>query len=81
MNNFLIAKPKAYGFSDYLRDRKQRTSVNNSFSDFIELLLVVPQGSVLGPLFFKYLHLQSFLFVEEDNVSSYAYMHNSIFKQ
>ena len=58
---FLITKLEAYGFShealkvmyNYLTDRKHRTKVNDSFSDFIELLLGVPQGSILGPLLFN----------------------------
>ena len=60
-HELLIAKLEAYGFShealhivlDYLSDRWQRTKVNMSFSDWIELLRGVPQGSVLGPLLFN----------------------------
>ena len=59
VHDFLIGKREAYGFSykilkvmhNYLTDRKQRTKVNNSFSDFIDLLLGVPQGSILGPVY------------------------------
>ena len=60
-HELLIAKLDAYGFDsdalhivlDYLSDRWQRTKVNNSFSDWSELLCGVPQGSVLGPLLFN----------------------------
>ena len=60
-HELLIAKLAAYGFgmdalhviSDYLSDRWQRTKINTSFSDWIELLCGVPQGSVLGPLLFN----------------------------
>ena len=53
-HDFLIAKLEAHGLSyealkvmrNYLTERKHRTVVNNSFSDFIDLLLGVPQGSV-----------------------------------
>ena len=80
VHDFLIAKLEAYGFSyealkviyNYLTDRKHRTKVNNSFSDFIDLLLGVPQGSVLGPLLFNIYICDLFFFVEEDNVTSYA---------
>ena len=60
-HELLIAKLAAYGFgmdalhiiSDYLSNRWQRTKINSSFSDWLELLCGVPQGSVLGPLLFN----------------------------
>jgi len=60
-HELLIAKLKAYGFSNaaltlissYLSDRWQHTKINNSFSSWTELLQGVPQGSVLGPLLFN----------------------------
>ena len=80
VHDFLIAKLEAYGFSyealkviyNYLTDRKHRTKVNNSFSDFVDLLLGVPQGSILGPLLFNIYICDLFFFVEEDNVTSYT---------
>ena len=57
-HDLLIAKLHAYGFSkkalilikSYLSNRWQRTKINNSYSSWTELLLGVPQGSILGPL-------------------------------
>ena len=54
-HELLIAKLYAYGFSkeslklmfSYLTNRWQRTKVNQSYSSWTELLLGVPQGSVL----------------------------------
>ena len=36
----------------YLHERKQKVKLNNFYSDDLDLLYGVPQGSVLGPLLF-----------------------------
>ncbi len=38
--------------SNYLRDRKQHVQIGDCISDFLIIVLGVPQGSVLGPLLF-----------------------------
>ena len=53
-HDVLIAKLHSYGFSEkslqliksYLTNRWKRTKVNASFSNWTELLLEIPQGSV-----------------------------------
>ena len=62
-HDLLIAKLHAYGLGIktikllhcYLTNRKQRTKINNSFSEWVQILIGIPQGSVLGPLLFNIL--------------------------
>ena len=56
----LLGKLRKLGFSglvvdwvdSYLTDRKQRVYANDSYSDYLNVTQGVPQGSVLGPLFY-----------------------------
>ena len=57
----IIAKLKAYGMKEegcafvwaYLSKRKQRVKLSGCASVWMELLKSVPQGSILGPIFFN----------------------------
>ena len=57
---------------NYLADRKYGIKVNDSFSEFIDLRLGVPQGSILGPLLLNIYICDLFFFVKEDNVTRYT---------
>jgi len=60
-HDFLLAKIEYYGIrgvmytliKSYLENRHQRVKFNNKFSKRDKINIGVPQGSILGPLFFS----------------------------
>ena len=79
-HELLIAKLNAYGFdspslkfiSAYLNFRKQKTKVGSTFSDYLNILFGVPQGSIAGPLFFNVYTCDMFFQIDTSEFSSYA---------
>jgi len=59
-SSLLLSKLNHYGFdtealiliANYFKNKQQVTKINNHLSSPKPMLLGVPQGSILGPLFF-----------------------------
>ena len=70
LHDLLIAKLAAYGLSEealmyilsYLSNRKQCVRINDTYSEFENIIMGVPQGSILGPLLFS-LYLFFFILI------------------
>ena len=79
-HDLLLAKLDAYGFSheslcliySFLDNRHKRVKINGSFSTYKRFHLGVPQGSVLGSLFFNIYINDLLLSLVETDICNYA---------
>ena len=71
LHDLLIAKLAAYGLSEealmyilsYLSNRKQCVRINDTYSEFENIITGVPQGSMLGPFLFNLSINELFFFI------------------
>ena len=79
-HDFIIAKFEAYGLSknslklllDYLEGRKQRVKIGSSYSVWSDVKRGIPQGYILGPLFFNVFINNLFMFIENCEICNFA---------
>ena len=79
-HDFFVAKLFASGFDDkalrfkydYLRHRKQRNKIADSYSSWQEGLYGVSQGSILGPLLFNADLCDLFITMSQYDIANYA---------
>ena len=95
-HDILLAKLEAYGIRgvalkwfaiSYLGNRVQRVRIGNSYSEYQNVNVGIPQGSVLGPLLFIFYvndlpkvsaSLKSILFADDTTVSSSGYIFSDL---
>ena len=80
LHDLRIAKLNACGFdynalrliNNYLSDRKQRIQIGEAYSSWIDIILGVPPGSILGPLLYNIYINEIFYFTEETTIANFA---------
>ena len=78
-HDLVIAKLATYGLDDtalqlifsYLKKRKQRVRINNTYINFENIIKGVPQGSIVGRLLFDFSINDLFFFIESSSIHNF----------
>ena len=57
---------------NYLTGRLQQVRINSHYSTWVEILVGVPQGSILGSLLFNIYLCDFFLFINDSDIANYV---------
>ena len=79
-NDFIIARVAAYGIErktlrliySYLNGWNQCLKINNTYSEYNEIISGVPQGSILGSIFFNLSINDQFYFIKIASMQNFA---------
>ena len=69
---YVISKESLQLISDYLSYLKQRTKIGSAYSDWVNVIRGIPQGSILGSLLFNIFINDIFLVVEKSDICNFA---------
>ena len=76
-NEFGIIGIALKWFRSFLTGRKQRVRIQDSLSDYVDVLFGVPQGSVLGPVLFNIYIRSLYVIIKAAGFSSSGYADDS----
>ena len=79
-HDWLTAKLGAYGFANYticyvyfyLKNRKQCVKINNTYSNLLNIISGVPQGSIVSPILFNIFFNDFFYIILVVSANDYA---------
>ena len=79
-HELILVKLRAYGadiknhklLQEYLSNRTQGVKLDSTFSSWLKILLGVPLGSILGPIFFNISLNDIIWFVEKTDICNFA---------